>query len=167
MTVADVEAELLVELAPYLARVGLDSATDDGTNRSLRGPIRRAVLHLGFATAGPLAVADADLAPIVGWDVERFLDVARLRVLEYCWGNWPKVDFSAGGNSQSLDQLASRLERRIKELREQVARPYGPEEIIGPGGMAVGLIREGRCIPPGPADCGPGMDEWSWSRRDG
>lgn len=162
LTVAAIEEELLTELGPYLATVGLDAATADGTNPSLRGPIRRAVLHLGGSTAGPIAVADADLLPFEGWQVERLLDVAKLRAFEICWGNWPKVSFSAGGNSQQLSDLADRLKAWIDFLTKRIAEPYGLGVPIGPGASARGLIDAGRCVPyqAGPLSCYPTWRRW-------
>ncbi len=149
LTVAAIEAELLILVGPYLRRVGLDGTTADGTNVALRGPIRRAVLTLGLTTAGPVAVVDADVAAVAGFALEKLLDVAELKALEMCWGNWPEVDQSAEGTSQSLSQLADRLERRIEALMERVVKPYGPAAESGliPGPSAHGLIRAGRRDP--------------------
>lgn len=146
LTVAAIEAELLILVGPYLRRVGLDGTTADGTNVALRGPIRRAVLTLGLTTAGPVAVVDADVAAVAGFALEKLLDVAELKALEMCWGNWPEVDQSAEGTSQSLSQLADRLERRIKALMERTVKPYGPAAESGfiPGPSMHGLIRAGR-----------------------
>ena len=146
LTVAAIEAELLILVGPYLRRVGLDGTTADGTNVALRGPIRRAVLTLGLTTAGPVAVVDADVAAVAGFALEKLLDVAELKALEMCWGNWPEVDQSAEGTSQSLSQLADRLERRIKSLMERTVKPYGPAAESGliPGPSAHGLIKAGR-----------------------
>jgi hypothetical protein len=149
LTVAALEAELLVELGPYLTVTGLDGSTSDGSNLALRGAIRRAVRHLGKTTADPIAVTDSDLESVSGWDVEKLIDVAKLRAFEVCWGNWPKVDFSAGGNSQSLSQLADRLKDWIEFLTERVEKPYGPDVSVIPGASARGKIAAGSCIPAG------------------
>ena len=150
LTVALIEAELLVRLGPYLKRVGLDGTAADGTNAALRGPIRGAVWWLDRATADPIAVVDADVAGVAGFALERLLDVAELKALEICWGNWPEVDQQAGEERQDLSQLADRLERRIKALTERITKPYGPTVEGGPGPSACGLIRAGRCVPVGP-----------------
>ncbi len=155
LTVAAIEAELLIMVGPYLRRVGLDGTTADGTNVALRGPIRRAVLAMGRTMVDPISVTAVDIANLAGFELEKLLDVAELKVLEMCWGNWPEVDQSAEGTSQSLSQLADRLERRIKALMERIARPYGPdaEAALIPGPSAHGLIRAGRSD----------LRAWDWS----
>ena len=145
LTVAVIEAELLVRLGPYLKRVGLDGTAADGTNSALRGPIRGAVRALGLATADPIAVADADVAGVSGCALERLLDVAELKALEICWGNWPEVDQQAGEERQDLSQLADRIDRRIRFLSDRIAGTYWAGAGVGPGPAASGLIRAGRC----------------------
>ncbi len=146
LTVSDIERELLTRVGPYLVRVGLDGTTAGGANASLRSPIRGAAWAIGLVPADPIAVADADVADVVGFGLEKLLDVAELKALELCWGNWPEVDQQAGDESQDLSQLADRLERRIKFLTERVSKPCGPVAGIGliPGPSASGLIRAGR-----------------------
>ncbi len=145
VTVASIEAELLVRLGPYLGKVGLPT-TSDGSNLALRGPIRAAALALGLTPADPLGVADPDVAATAGFALEMLLDAAELKVLEICWGNWPEYDQSAGAESQQFSQLADRLERRITALTARLKEPYVPIAASGlnPGPSAHGLIRAGR-----------------------
>lgn len=166
LTVADIEAELLTLVGPYLTRVGLDGTTSDGTNVSLRGPIRRAVRRLGIETADSHAVADGDLADIGGDTYETFLDLAELRTLELCWGNWAKFDQQAGEERQFLDQLRMGIERRIKTLTERLgslAYPAEQVDVITPGASASGLITAGQrmptCLQPDPRTF-PGRPGW-------
>ncbi len=160
LTVALIEAELLVRLGPYLKRVGLDGTAADGTNAALRGPIRGAVWSLGLATADPIAVADADVAGVEGFALERILDVAELKALETCWGNWPEVDQQAGEESQNLSQLADRIERRIRFLSDRTARLYETAAGVRPGPSASGLIRAGRCMSRGAFGMVRGEGRW-------
>jgi len=165
LTIAIIVAELFVRLGPYLKRVGLDGTVADGTNFALRGPIQRAIWSLGLSTADPIAVLDADVAGVAGLTLERLLDVAELKALEACWGNWPEVDQQAGEERQDLSQLADRLERRIRFLSDRTAGPYGTGMGIGPGPVASGLIRAGRCVPFDPSrahtkrGCPPGRGQ--------
>jgi hypothetical protein len=145
LTVAAIESELLVRVGPYLARVGLDGTTAGGANAALRGPVRRAILAVGGSMADPITPSDADVAAVRGPALERLLDVAELRALENCWGNWPKVNFSAGGNSQELGDLSSRLEKRIASLQARTRGPYGPGDPSLPRPSATGIIKAGRC----------------------
>src|SRR5918997_857232 len=125
LSVAAIESELLVLVGPYLRRVGLDGTTADGSNAALRGAIRRAVLSLGLATGDPIAVVDADVADISGLDLEKLLEVAELKALETCWGNWPEVDQQAGEERQDLSQLADRIDRRVRFLSDRIAARSG------------------------------------------
>lgn len=153
VTVADIEIELLLSVGPYLRKVGLDGTTADGTNPALRGAIRRAVGRLGIATADPIAVADDDLADLSRDNYETLLDLAELRALETCWGNWPEYDEQDGTEGQKLSQLADRLERRIKVLTDKLGPLAAPPgSALLPGPSAHGVIRAGlRCPPPRPA----------------
>jgi hypothetical protein len=144
LTVALIEAELLARLGPYLRRVGLDGTAADGKNSALRGPIRGAVCSLGLPTSDPIAVVDSDVAGVAGFALERLLDVAEMKALETCWGNWPEVDQQAGEERQDLSQLADRIERRIRLLSDRTAGPYTTGKGIGHGPAVSGLIRAGR-----------------------
>ncbi len=164
MTVATIEGELLVLLGPYLSAVGLDSTTADGTNVALRGPIRRAVSRLGLPTADPHSVADGDLAGLTLAGLETLLSLAEWRALVVCWGNWPEVDEKAGEESQNLSQLADRLERRIKALKDELG-PIAEDPAAGltPGPSASGLIVAGRRMPwhvPADPRSYPGRPGW-------
>jgi hypothetical protein len=96
-------------------------------------------------TADPIAVADADVAGVSGIALERLLDVAELKALETCWGNWPEVDQQAGEERQDLSQLADRIDRRIRFLSDRIAGTNWTGSVVGPGPAASDLIRAGRC----------------------
>jgi hypothetical protein len=154
VTVAAIEAELLVQIGPYLDQMGLDSTTANGTNASLRGAIRDAAWRMaqsGLLTVPPgdhLDLTDDDLVNVTRANYETLRDLALLKVLNVLWGNWPEFDMSAGSESQSLSQVADRLERRIKDLTARlgaVALPVGASMLPGPA--AHGLIRTGRHVP--------------------
>lgn len=169
LTVAAIEAELLTLLGPFLDAVGLDATTHDGTNAALRGPIRRAVARLGLTTADPIDVADADLVDLTRTQYERLISLAQLRALEVIWGNWAEVDEKAGEESQSLSQLADRIERWIKALKEELGPlAEDPEAALTPGPAASGLITAGRrmpwSVPPDPRAY-PGRPGWDGRYR--
>jgi hypothetical protein len=151
LIVAGLETDLLVLLGPYLVRVGLDGITADGSNPSLRIPIRRAARRLGVTVAGD-AVTDEELATFDG-DPEVFSDLAELKALEIIWGHWPKVDMQAGEESQSLSQLADRIQKRIADLKASlgtiaISEPAASELV--PGQSSAALIRAGLPYPPSP-----------------
>jgi hypothetical protein len=147
LTVAQVETELLIDLGPYLDRVGLDGTTNDGTNVHLRGSIRRAIRRLGHTTADPITVSDADLSGIEGSAVDALLDLAKLYAFQVCWGNWPHVNFKAGENSQDLSDLADRLQEEIAKLKDETDETLPPEELTAAPPSAFGVIETGRYQP--------------------
>jgi hypothetical protein len=149
-TVAGLETDLVTMIGPYLTRVGLDGTTVDGTNESLRIPIRRAARRLGVTVAGS-AVTDDELATLDG-DEETLLDLAELKALEVIWGNWPEVDEQAGEESQSLSQLADRLQKRMDVLTTRLGTVADDAAAaLLPGASSAALIRTGLDYPPQPA----------------
>ena len=148
LTVADVERDLVDIHGAYLSRTGRDATTADGTNPSLRIPIRRAAKRLGLAVAGG-AVTDAELIPLDPASEETFLDVALYHSLKACRGSWAEFDQSDGEDSQSLSQLTKALDDWIRALEEELG-PLAVDEdsstLARP--PAHGLLRAGLCYPP-------------------
>lgn len=148
LTIADIERKLITQAGPFLARVGLDATTANGSNPSLEEPIRRAVSRLvGSAwDQTKLAAADADLE---GLELTTLLDLATLRTLEQCRDNWAEFDQSDGEDSQSLSQLTKALDDRIAALTARLGPiAVEPDSTTLPGPAAHGVIRAGLCYPP-------------------
>ena len=143
LTRAGVESELIDRCGVLLVKVGRNGTTCDGTNPNLNDPIRRGLRTLGLDTADPILVADADLATVTGWSIEKLLDAAELRCLESIWGSWAEVCQKIGLGSIELQQLTDRIERRIDHLVTRLRQPYGPNT----GAPVVGAIRKGRVTP--------------------
>lgn len=163
LTRAPVEGVLIRRAGTILRAVGLDGTTQNGTNADLNDPIRRALRTLGCDSADPINVVDADLAPVTGWQVEKLLDAAELRLLESIWGNWAEVSQRISQGENEFQQLADRIQTRIECLEERLRKPYGPNV----GAAAVGRIDHGRHIPydrplmpPGGFPIGGG--DWLW-----
>jgi hypothetical protein len=145
-TRADVEDELIEELAPYMAVTGtMNAITRDGTNKSLAGPIRKAIGQCGGTVLAPPAVTDVDVATVTA-DFERLIHFARYHLLLKIRGNWPHVDQQKGPTSQSLDQLAKRIKEWIDEYIEEFKDPDAviPGSEVYDGAPEVGLIEAGR-----------------------
>jgi hypothetical protein len=157
-TVAGLERDLVVMVGPFLYRAGLDHETSDGTNESLRIPIRKASKRMGLEVAGS-AVTDAELVPLDSADDEALLDLAQLRTLELCRDNWAEFDQSDGEESQQMSQLTKALDDRIAALEKKLG-PLAVEEdsSLLPGRAVASMIREGLCYPPG----GLGMNRYGY-----
>jgi hypothetical protein len=126
ITRAGIEAELVGKMRGKLANGFYTlSVLTDGGNPDLNGPIRRAVLTLGGTVAGELTVADADLAPFSGWDVERLLDAARVEALKTCLDQCAFVDVQADQDEMKLSQLAGQIQAEITYLEQRLSEPYG------------------------------------------
>lgn len=126
LTRALVERELIGDFGPYIAICKLNAVIQDGTNPSLEGPIREAVIAAGGTIEEWPFVTDGDIATITGSAV-RFMFFARINVLEKVWGNWAHVDQKSGEEQQMLDQLAKRIKEKIAALKEELKDP----EILG------------------------------------
>lgn len=158
LTVATLEADLIVLLGPTLRRVGLDGVTVDGTNPSLRIPIRRAAKRLGVSVAGS-AVTDEELATLDPDNEDAFLELSRFHALNLILWNWPEVDEQAGEESQSLSQLADRIQKEIKELTASLGALTVDPAVVDAnneataanvGSSSAALIRTGLDYPPCP-----------------
>lgn len=138
LTRAAVEAEIVEEIGPRMAFVGMPTTTD-GTNSSLNGPIRRALGFMGFGTAVPLVVADGDLAAFYdsgtdspsrnAWRLERLIDLACLNVIQSILfkTTGDDVDWKAGIDEVKAHQFVDDLRKDIERLEAAVAEPYGPD----------------------------------------
>ncbi|MEJ7637590.1 MAG: hypothetical protein WKF75_06255 [Singulisphaera sp.] len=56
--------------------------------------------------------------------------MAELKALETCWGNWPEVDQSTEGTSQSLSSSPTGSSGG-RSLVDRAAKPYGPTAGVG------------------------------------
>jgi len=138
LTRAAVEAEIVDRIGPRMAFVGMPITTD-GTNASLNGPIRRALVSMGFPTASPLQVSDADLTAFIpspqtqpardAWRVERLCDLACLQALEsVLWKTTgDDVDWKAGVDEVKASQFVDAVRKDVERFEAKVKEPYGPD----------------------------------------
>lgn len=127
LTRAGIENEIVSKLKGRLAnRFFTLSVLTNGSNPDLNGPIRRAVRGMGYDTADPLAVVDADLAPFSGWNIEKLIDWARLETLKVCLGQFNDVDVKTDEDEQYLSQFARQVQAEIAYYEKLISEPYGP-----------------------------------------
>jgi len=143
ITRSNVEQALLSRCAGIMKVVGLNALTMDGTNPDLNDPIYRALAFQGIFASNMALVVDADLVNVADWRISQLIDAAEMRLLENLWGNWPYYSQKISQGQQEAQQLADRIQVRVKDLEERLRHPYGP----GTAGVAVGRIATGRCIP--------------------
>jgi hypothetical protein len=146
LTRANVEAQLIARQGPLLSLCNLDGTTKDGTNAALNDPIRVAIRYDDYDISDPVNVVDADLEVFTGWQIERLLDVAELRICETLWGNWPLYTVSISLEKKQLSDIRDGIRERIIQLTKKLAEPYGPN--VGAG--AVGVMAVGHRIPMDP-----------------
>lgn len=124
LTRANVEFLMEARLSPLLAAAGM-AVTVAGANADLNDPIGRAVRDLGYTVASLVLVADADVAQVAVGEYDEFLDAAELHTLENILGNLDDVDIKVGPRDEKLNQLAEKVERKIKRLLKAMALAYG------------------------------------------
>lgn len=124
MTITRVNAEvvLIARCGPMMTAAGMDGSTVDGSNANLNDPLGWAVQQLGGTVSDVTDVADADLATVDSDDVT---DVAEYRLLENILTNLTLVDITAGPRSESLGQLAARIEKRLAVLGDRLKTIIG------------------------------------------
>lgn len=125
LTRANVEFLMEARLAPLLTAAGMDGTTVDGTNVDLNDPIGRAVRDIGYTVTSLVLVATADVAQVAVAEYDEFLDACTLHTLENILGNLDDVDIRVGPRDEKLNQLAEKVERKIKRLEDAMALAYG------------------------------------------
>ena len=128
-TKADLEAELWEAFGPYFNLVKLDTMNEFGTRPGLHSIIRDAVEASGGTIANPPEVTDTDVATMQLGHLG-YQKVASLYALEKIWGNWAKVDVKGGLTEQKLNQIAERIQAKIKAIQAELADPDSPTSII-------------------------------------
>lgn len=136
LTRAAVEAEIVEEIGPRMAFVGM-STTTNGENSSLNGPIRRALADMGFPTAAPLLVADGDLDAFWAsgtskparnaWRLEKLITFACMNVLQSILFKTTDVDWKAGVDEVKAHQFVEDLRKDLERMEAKAAAPYGPD----------------------------------------
>lgn len=148
-TRADIEEELIEECGPFVAVVGGNALTKDGTNKSLEGPIRRAIERSGGTVADPPLVTDADVATVTG-SFSTLTFFARYFLLQKCRSRWAEWDQKQGNESQNLSDIRKALDAMIEEINEQLKDPdlIPGVEVNDIGVASSGLIEAGTDFDP-------------------
>jgi len=124
LTRANAEFLLVAQTGPLLTAAGM-ATTVAGSNASLNDPIGRAVRNLGYTVGSAVLIGDTDVAQITDAQLDEFLDVATLHVLNAILTNLDDVDITAGPRTEKLSQLAVQVERRAIRLQTTIAQAYG------------------------------------------
>lgn len=138
LTRAAVEAEIVSEIGPRMAFMGVPVVTD-GTNPSLNGPIRKALADMGFPTAIPLVVADGDLSTFYAagidnpgrnaWRLNKLIELTCIRVMQTLLfattGN--DVDWKNGVDELKAHQWVDDLRKDLAAMEARAAQPYGAD----------------------------------------
>ncbi len=136
ITRAEVETILIRRCGSLLTAADLDGTTLNGTNVDLNDPIGAALRQMGYTVASLTAVADSDLQPVATDDIDQLLDIAELRTLENIEGNLDEVDITVGPRSESLNQLSTRVTKKIDTKRSAIEKTYG----LGLGTLSAGVV---------------------------
>jgi hypothetical protein len=143
-TKADLENEGIEECGPFIAIVGGNALTKDGTNAFLEGPIRRAIERSGGSIADPPRVSDSDVATVTGSfsAVSFFL---KLFILEKCRSRWAEWDQKQGNETQNLSDLREALDKMLDDIAEQLKDPETAPGVVTQdiGVASSGIIEAG------------------------
>lgn len=163
VTVERIRGVLSTDFGPLLRVVDVDTLDAEALSVFLDGPISEAVLTNGGTLADAPNVSDDDVLTVTSpW--RRFIQFARLYTLERIWGNWPHVDEKAGEESQMLNQLAVRLQKRMEEIKEGLMEPESIENAgIVEGPPTVGIIKAGSYLPNDLFGSNPDITGWPYA----
>jgi hypothetical protein len=153
ITVASLKAELIEEFGPVMSAAGM-------TESYLLGPIRKAIVAGGGTIADPPSVTDADAQSATA-PFDTLVTVAKLHLIRKFLGNYTGVDMKSGEESQSLSQLAKRMQELQTEEKEDIIDPDNPliEKQSTP--PQIGIIQEGTTIRGGVYPFVAGWPLWS------
>jgi hypothetical protein len=131
ITRAYVEQVLVGYAGAVLTLAGMSTATD-GSNSDLNEPIRAALADMGILAADPSDVSDSDLAGLAASSINRFLEAAKFRLVEY-------IPLRL---TNSVDQKVGRVETKNSQTLGLVLKLL---KDISPGDVGTGLggIRTG------------------------
>lgn len=126
LTRANVVGIMLDRLEPLMSEAGM-STTDGATNADVQDPMAWAVRRMGYSTASPDTVTDAELTSVGDSDWDDYLDLCEYRLLKSIQGNLAVVDVQAGPRQEKLSQLqaqvASMIQRMIPFVQSIVRKP--------------------------------------------
>ena len=134
LTREQAEFVLVVRTKSLLAEAELSDSA--GANPDLNDPLAWALMRLDIEPGNITAVADSDLASLAGDQVNAFLDLAELRLLQTVYQRLTRVDITVGPRSERYDQLAQRIQKAIEGRRKDIAVDHG----IGLGTLDAGVI---------------------------
>jgi hypothetical protein len=136
ITRAQAETVLTKRCGPMMTAAAMDGTTNNGTNDDLNDPLGWAVVQLGGSVSDITDVTDSDVGSVDVTDERYILDMAEYRLLGNILSNLTLVDIKAGPRSESLSQLATRLEKRVERLEKQLAQEVG----FGEATLSTGVI---------------------------
>jgi hypothetical protein len=134
-TLAQVEAEIVSRVGPWLTAAGKSAATD-GANADLVGPISRAIRGAGGTVATLGAVTQPDLDTVDAGNLDLLLDLAEVYTLESLYQPGSSNHIKSYDYEEWFDSNGSALDRRIAALWKRLGAAYG----IGQSTITAGVI---------------------------
>lgn len=135
-TVADLEAEVAGQCGVALADAGVYlRAVEQGgmpITPAIRQGLRKGAHCVGLCLANPLVLADADVAVLSGFQLERVMTEGRLFALKLAHAHWHRAVQKEGQPALApaamqggwLMEEKRNLEKTISELNAICSRPY-------------------------------------------
>lgn len=135
-TRTQVETLLLQRCGNLMTAAGMNVYAAPGYHSALDDPIGYSLRRLGYSVTDITSIADADVTAVTESDLDAFLDLAELRLLQNIIGNLDGVDLTVGPRQERLSQLRDGVEVRVGKLADKISAEYG----IGGASLQAGSI---------------------------
>ncbi len=124
--VANLDFAMVNVYGGFMSASGMFTDTAITPNPSLQEPLASAARMIGLAMLNPMVLVDADLVSLAVGDVQKMIDVAKLKTVEACLGTYTQFDTDInGGYSQKVDQLRKAMMSELTRLQAYVLALYG------------------------------------------
>lgn len=134
LTREQAEFVLVVRTRSLLAEAEMSDSA--GNNPDLNDPLAWALMRLDVEPGTITAIADSDLAGLASDQINAFLDLAELRLLQTIYQQLVRVDLTVGPRAERYDQLAQRVQKAIESRQKAIAADHG----IGLGTLDAGVV---------------------------
>lgn len=126
LTRAQAETELVSRQKARMQIVEM-AVTVVGTNTDLQSPMAFALRKMGYTASIP--VSDSDLAGLSSEELDKFYDLAELRLMNNIKGSLVLVDIKVGPRSKNLSQISDALQKDIEALQSKIDKEYGSLDV--------------------------------------
>ena len=125
LTRADAEISIISRLRGWMAQVGMDVTTVNGTNLDLADPLSATLRAINLSTADPITPVDSDFAQVPDGRIDEVLAIAQLFTMRSILGRFSSVDEWAGTDKQHWSDFGRRIQTGIDDLQDDLKNRFG------------------------------------------